>query len=112
MHIKRGRLLLSLLVGERARVSRRRTGSPGSTRGDRYGREIAGVMPWDEDRYPASMSHLPVSVRRKAIEIANALLEEGYDEGKAIPLCSESPTAFTPRVARSSSGFPRVSGAE
>ena len=30
------------------------------------------------------MSHLPVRVRRKAIEIANALLEEGYDEGKAI----------------------------
>ena len=41
-------------------------------------------MPWDEDHYPASMSHLPVRVRRKAIEIANALLEEGYDEGKAI----------------------------
>jgi uncharacterized protein YdaT len=41
-------------------------------------------MPWDEDRYPASMSHLPPRVRRKAIEIANALLEEGYDEGKAI----------------------------
>ena len=30
------------------------------------------------------MSHLPERVRRKAIEIANALLEEGYDEGKAI----------------------------
>jgi hypothetical protein len=42
------------------------------------------AMPWDEDRYPASMSHLPARVRRKAIEIANALLEEGYDEGKAI----------------------------
>jgi hypothetical protein len=41
-------------------------------------------VPWDENRYPASMSHLPVRVRRKAIEIANALLEEGYDEGKAI----------------------------
>ena len=41
-------------------------------------------MPWDEHRYPASMSHLPVRVRRKAIEIANALLAEGYDEGKAI----------------------------
>jgi uncharacterized protein YdaT len=41
-------------------------------------------MPWDEDRYPASMSHLPERVRRKAIEIANALLEEGYEEGKAI----------------------------
>jgi uncharacterized protein YdaT len=43
-----------------------------------------GVMPWDEDRYPASMRHLPPRVRRKAIEIANALLEQGYDEGKAI----------------------------
>jgi uncharacterized protein YdaT len=42
------------------------------------------AMPWTEDRYPASMSHLPARVRRKAIEIANALLEEGYDEGKAI----------------------------
>jgi uncharacterized protein YdaT len=30
------------------------------------------------------MSHLPPSVRRKAIEIANALLAEGYDEGFAI----------------------------
>ncbi|OGA05546.1 MAG: hypothetical protein A3I00_04305 [Betaproteobacteria bacterium RIFCSPLOWO2_02_FULL_64_12] len=41
-------------------------------------------MPWNENRYPASMKSLPPSVRAKAIEIANALLEEGYDEGKAI----------------------------
>jgi uncharacterized protein YdaT len=41
-------------------------------------------MPWDEDYYPASMKHLPPDVRSKAIEIANALLEEGYEEGKAI----------------------------
>ena len=41
-------------------------------------------MPWNEDRYPASMKHLPPMVRAKAIEIANALLEEGCDEGKAI----------------------------
>ncbi|MCX7892550.1 MAG: hypothetical protein N2544_09345 [Burkholderiales bacterium] len=42
-------------------------------------------MPWDETRYPAAMRHLPPEVRAKAIEIANALLlEEGYDEGKAI----------------------------
>lgn len=41
-------------------------------------------MPWDETRYPASMKHLPPMVRAKAIEIANALLEEGCDEGKAI----------------------------
>jgi len=30
------------------------------------------------------MRNLPPEVRQKAIEIANALLEEGYDEGKAI----------------------------
>ena len=30
------------------------------------------------------MRHLDQRVREKAIEIANALLEEGYDEGKAI----------------------------
>ncbi|HSD53323.1 MAG TPA: hypothetical protein VLC47_04130 [Burkholderiales bacterium] len=41
-------------------------------------------MPWDEIGYPASMKRLPPLVRAKAIEIANALLAEGYDEGKAI----------------------------
>ena len=30
------------------------------------------------------MAHLPPTVRGKAIEIANALLAEGYDEGRAI----------------------------
>jgi uncharacterized protein YdaT len=30
------------------------------------------------------MLHLEPMVRRKAIEIANALLAEGYDDGKAI----------------------------
>jgi len=30
------------------------------------------------------MAHLPERVREKAIEIANALLEEGMEEGKAI----------------------------
>ena len=41
-------------------------------------------MPWDELRYPPSMGRLPQAVRAKAIEIANALLAEGVDEGKAI----------------------------
>jgi uncharacterized protein YdaT len=41
-------------------------------------------MPWDETYYPRSMRNLPPEVRVKAIEIANALLEEGHDEGKAI----------------------------
>jgi uncharacterized protein YdaT len=36
------------------------------------------------NRYPPAMGRLPLDVRRKAIEIANALLDEGYDEGRAI----------------------------
>ncbi len=41
-------------------------------------------MPWNEVRFPASMRHLSRPTRRKAIEIANALLEGGLDEGRAI----------------------------
>ena len=42
------------------------------------------AMPWDSDYFPTSMRHLTPVVREKAIQIANALLEEGMDEGKAI----------------------------
>lgn len=41
-------------------------------------------MPWSPEYYPPSMTHLPPVVREKAIEIANALLDRGHDEGKAI----------------------------
>lgn len=41
-------------------------------------------MPWSESRYPPAMEHLEPLVRSKAIEIANALLEEGHDEGFCI----------------------------
>lgn len=42
-------------------------------------------MPWTKSDYPPSMKNLPHEVREKAIEIANALLEEtNMDEGIAI----------------------------
>ncbi len=41
-------------------------------------------MPWSEAHFPNAMLNLPVEMRTKAIEIANALLGQGYDEGKAI----------------------------
>jgi uncharacterized protein YdaT len=41
-------------------------------------------MPWNESYFPHSMANLPSGTRAKAIEIANALLREGYDEGRAI----------------------------
>ena len=42
------------------------------------------TMPWSLWDYPASMRHLGAAARAKAIEIANALLAEGMEEGKAI----------------------------
>lgn len=41
-------------------------------------------MPWTRDRYPAAMRDLDPEIRNKAVEIANALLREGHDEGFAI----------------------------
>jgi uncharacterized protein YdaT len=41
-------------------------------------------MPWNDEYFPVSMRHLSDAARRKAIDIANALLAEGMDEGKAI----------------------------
>ena len=43
-------------------------------------------MPWSEDNYPVSMKNLTPEVRSKAIEIANALLKEGYPDGRAIAI--------------------------
>lgn len=41
-------------------------------------------MPWSANDYPTAMNSLSPEVRRKAIEIANAILKETGDEGKAI----------------------------
>jgi uncharacterized protein YdaT len=41
-------------------------------------------MPWNTEYFPASMRHLSEAARHKAIDIANALLAEGMEEGKAI----------------------------
>jgi len=41
-------------------------------------------MPWNSVHFPVSMRHLSQVAREKAIAIANALLAEGMNEGKAI----------------------------
>ncbi|MCE0724037.1 MULTISPECIES: DUF2188 domain-containing protein [Legionella] len=43
-------------------------------------------MPWSKSDYPDAMKNLSSSTREKAIEIANALLKEGYEEGRAISI--------------------------
>ncbi|WP_079479256.1 DUF2188 domain-containing protein [Halobacillus salinus] len=46
-------------------------------------------MPWDTSDYPSSFKNLDIAVRKKAIDIANAMIDEGYDEGRAIPIATE-----------------------
>lgn len=41
-------------------------------------------MPWYNGDYPPSYKNQPVILRKKAVEIANRLLENGVDEGIAI----------------------------
>jgi uncharacterized protein YdaT len=41
-------------------------------------------VPWNSAHYPVSMRFLLPAVREKAIEVANALLAEGMEEGQAI----------------------------
>ncbi len=43
-------------------------------------------MPWTKEDYPDSLKHFTAPVRNKAVEIANALLEDGYEEGRAISI--------------------------
>lgn len=41
-------------------------------------------MPWYNGDYPPSYKNQPSEVREKAVEIANALLQDGMEEGIAI----------------------------
>lgn len=64
------------------------------------------AMPWNEHRYPSSMNNLDPQVRAKAIAIANALLEEGLDEGKAIRIAIAKAKQWAGHIA-GNSGVPR-----
>lgn len=45
-------------------------------------------MPWSKSNYPDSMKNLDADVREKAVEIANALLRDNYEEGRAISIAT------------------------
>jgi uncharacterized protein YdaT len=44
------------------------------------------MMPWTMSDYPASMKNLSEVVKEKAIEQANKLVSDGYDDSRAIPI--------------------------
>jgi uncharacterized protein YdaT len=65
-------------------------------------------MPWTPQQYPPAMRHLSLGVRLKAIEIANALLDEGHDEGQAIRIgIARAREWATRRGLEASLGWPR-----
>lgn len=45
-------------------------------------------MPWTLDDYPSSFKNLDRVVRKKAIDIANSMVDEGYKEDRAIPIAT------------------------
>lgn len=52
-------------------------------------------MSWSNNDYPDAMKNLDADVRRKAIEVANSLLEDGYDEGRAIAIAIDTAKGVT-----------------
>ena len=54
-------------------------------------------MPWTKMNYPNSMKNLPFNVRKKAIEIANAMLKEHpkMDEGEIIATAMKNAKGVT-----------------
>ncbi|AYC30468.1 DUF2188 domain-containing protein [Paenisporosarcina cavernae] len=46
-------------------------------------------MPWSKNDYPDSMNNLSKETRDKAIEIANALLRDGMEDGRAIAIATD-----------------------
>jgi len=61
-------------------------------------------MPWTEENFPPAMQHIDLWTRRKAIEIANALLREGHDEGFAIRVAIARAHEWAQRHAAPPSG--------
>lgn len=46
-------------------------------------------MSWTEKNFPSAMNNLSPYVRRKAIEVANALKKDGYADDHAVPIAIE-----------------------
>ena len=59
----------------------------------------SAAMPWTSSDYPVSMKRLHPTVRAKAIEIANAWLEEGYPDGQAFRIAIARAKRWTERHA-------------
>jgi uncharacterized protein YdaT len=57
-------------------------------------------MLWNEQYYPPIMKNLEPRVRQKAIEIGNALLDDGRREGRVMPEARAIAIAIATAIAR------------
>lgn len=58
-------------------------------------------MPWTLDDYPPSMKNLNHAIKKKAIDIANSMIDEGYDEDRAIPIAIEQAKKWKENASQS-----------
>lgn len=58
-------------------------------------------MPWTLNDYPSSMKNLNKATKKKAIDIANSMTDEGYDEGRAIPIAIEQAKEWRENASKS-----------
>jgi uncharacterized protein YdaT len=65
-------------------------------------------MPWSAEFFPMSMRALSGVARAKAIEIANALLQENMEEGKAIRIAVAKAKEWADRHDLPSYGYVEI----
>ncbi|PAV30577.1 hypothetical protein CIL05_05605 [Virgibacillus profundi] len=58
-------------------------------------------MPWTLNDYPSSMKNLNDVTKKKAIDIANSMVDEGYEEGRAIPIAIEQAKEWRKNASKS-----------
>ncbi|MGX7205391.1 DUF2188 domain-containing protein [Enterococcus pingfangensis] len=66
-------------------------------------------MPWNMNDYPASMKNLDPLIQKKAIDIGNALLHDGYPDERAIPIAiSQAEKWFNDAAAKEKKDFQKA----
>lgn len=58
-------------------------------------------MPWTLNDYPSSMKNLQYTIKKKAIDIANSMIDDGYDENRAIPIAIEQAKTWRKNASQS-----------
>lgn len=57
-------------------------------------------MPWTMSDYPSSLKNLDYTTKKKTIDIANAMIDEGYSEGRAIPIATAKAEEWKQNVSK------------